>query len=90
MSRGGSDETLSSPKSPDGEEEQHTLSLLAITVQWIPDIMVTNRQFRHSSPFPGSYGTIDLSLMYDDVNLLLVVNVLKARVSQSPLQCKYD
>ena len=33
--------------------------------------------------YSGSYGTIDLNLVYDDVNLLLVVNVLKARVSES-------
>ena len=32
----------------------------------------------------GSYGTLDLNLIYDDVNQLLVVNVLKARVSESP------
>ena len=31
----------------------------------------------------GSYGTLDLNLIYDDVNQLLVVNVLKARVSES-------
>ncbi len=29
----------------------------------------------------GSYGTIDLNLVYDEANLLLVVNVIKARVS---------
>ena len=35
------------------------------------------------SLFVGSYGTLDLNLIYDDVNQLLVVNVLKARVRES-------
>ena len=39
--------------------------------------------------FLGSYGTIEFSLVHDEANRLLVVNIAKAKVSNAKVQREY-